>query len=239
MSHDDFDLEPVHGLPARLPPGETLLWQGSPDWRSLAVRALHVRKVAIYFALLAAWSGISALRDGTSAGAAGMAVLTQVGLGFAAVALLGGIAWLAARATVYTVTSERLVIRFGIALPMTVNLPFNAIESALLCRHTDGTGDLPLVLAAGHRVGYLLMWPHVRPWQYRRVQPMIRCVTDVDHVAALLADSLRASHARRLGAANDGHAAAPAAAPATTPGLRGTPRARPETGIAIGTAARA
>ena len=31
----DVDFEPVPGLPAPLPAGETLLWQGAPDWRDL------------------------------------------------------------------------------------------------------------------------------------------------------------------------------------------------------------
>lgn len=200
MSHDDFNLEPVHGLPAALPPGETLLWQGTPRWRSLAVRALHVRKVAVYFAVLALWSGASALSDGSSASAALLAVGTQVGLGCGAIALLAGIAWLAARATVYSITSERVVIRFGIALPMTVNLPFSSIESALLRQHGDGTGDLPLVLSPDEKVSYLLMWPHVRPWQYRRVQPMLRGVVDAHHAAEVLGTSMRASLERRQAA---------------------------------------
>ncbi|MEZ5459408.1 MAG: photosynthetic complex putative assembly protein PuhB [Steroidobacteraceae bacterium] len=200
MSHDDFNLEPVHGLPAALPAGERLLWQGSPRWRSLAVRALHVRKVGVYFVVLALWSGSSALSDGAAAGAALLAAATQIALGGAAIGLLAGIAWLAARATVYSVTSERVVIRFGTALPMTVNLPFSSIESALLRQHADGTGDLPLVLTPTEKVSYLLMWPHVRPWQYRRVQPMIRGVADAHHAAAVLADAMRASLERRQAA---------------------------------------
>jgi hypothetical protein len=202
VSHDDFDLEPVRGLPARLPPGEALLWQGTPDWRSLAVRALHVRKVAVYFAVLAAWAGASAWSDGGTAGAALVAAGTQIALGTAAIAMLAGIAWFAARATVYSITSERLVVRFGIALPMTVNLPYKSVESAMLRKHADGTGDLPLVLAPGQKVSYLLMWPHVRPWQYKRVQPMIRCVREPDQVAAVLARSMSASLERRRATAD-------------------------------------
>ena len=47
MSEHDF--EPIRGLPGPLPEGETILWQGAPDWRVLAVQAFHVRAVAIYF----------------------------------------------------------------------------------------------------------------------------------------------------------------------------------------------
>ena len=61
MSHDDFAVETVPGLPAALPAGESLLWQGKPQWRSLAIRALHARKVAIYFLILMVWSGSEAL----------------------------------------------------------------------------------------------------------------------------------------------------------------------------------
>ncbi|MFN6997976.1 MAG: molybdenum cofactor biosynthesis protein MoaE [Aquincola tertiaricarbonis] len=32
-----------------------MLWQGSPQWAALAISAFHVRKVAIYFALILAW----------------------------------------------------------------------------------------------------------------------------------------------------------------------------------------
>ena len=47
VPHDDYAGEPIPGLPADLPEGERLLWQGSPAWMSLAVRAFHIRKVAI------------------------------------------------------------------------------------------------------------------------------------------------------------------------------------------------
>ena len=34
--HDDFDFEPVRGLPQLLPKGERMLWQGAPRWQDLA-----------------------------------------------------------------------------------------------------------------------------------------------------------------------------------------------------------
>ena len=36
MSHDDFNFEPIRGLPEQLPEGEHILRQGSPDPRRLA-----------------------------------------------------------------------------------------------------------------------------------------------------------------------------------------------------------
>ena len=53
-------------LPEPLPAGESVLWQGRPEWRGLALRAFHVRMVAIYFALLAVWRVASGLMDGES-----------------------------------------------------------------------------------------------------------------------------------------------------------------------------
>jgi hypothetical protein len=55
MSHDDFNFEPIRGLPEKLPEGEHILWQGAPDPRRLAREALGVRWVAAYFILLAVW----------------------------------------------------------------------------------------------------------------------------------------------------------------------------------------
>ena len=52
--HDDFDFEPVRGLPQILPKGERMLWQGAPRWQDLAVHAFHARKVVWYFVALAA-----------------------------------------------------------------------------------------------------------------------------------------------------------------------------------------
>ena len=63
----EHDFEPERGLPEPLPPGETVLWQGSPDWLLLARRAFHVRKVAVYFGLLLAWRVAGTLADGGGA----------------------------------------------------------------------------------------------------------------------------------------------------------------------------
>jgi hypothetical protein len=55
MIKQEYDYEPVRGLPERLPAGETMLWQGAPAWKSIALRAMHIRGTAIYFAVLLAW----------------------------------------------------------------------------------------------------------------------------------------------------------------------------------------
>ena len=47
----EHEFEAAHGLPEPLPRGEHILWQGSPDWRTLAVQVMHVRTQAFYFAV--------------------------------------------------------------------------------------------------------------------------------------------------------------------------------------------
>ena len=190
----EYEDEPIHGLPECLPTGEEILWQGAPSWRALARRSLHVRKVAAYFGLLVVWRLAIALRDGEAFAAAAASAAGLVVLGAAAVVLLAGIAWLNQRATVYTITNRRIVLRFGVALPMAVNLPFRAIQSAGLRVHSDGSGDIPLSVSGIERIGYALMWPHARPWKLgRHVQPMLRSVPEAAAVARALARALAAS----------------------------------------------
>ena len=46
----EHEFEAQYGLPEALPEGEHILWQGAPDWKVLARRVFHTRKVAVYFA---------------------------------------------------------------------------------------------------------------------------------------------------------------------------------------------
>jgi hypothetical protein len=187
---DDFETEPVPGLPALPPDGERILWQGSPDWRLAARRILHVDKLAVYFALLLAWRIVSANQAGASPQEAFAAALWLAPLALLALAVLCLIAWLIARTTIYTITTARVAMRFGVALPMTVNLPFKAIASADVAERLDGSGDLALTLNDTGRIGYAVLWPHARPWHYARPRPMFRCLPKVSRVGDLLADAL-------------------------------------------------
>ena len=191
MSEHEF--EPTPGLPAPLPDGERILWQGAPAWRALAVHALHARKVAIYFALLAAWHVFDLMGGGAGLLAALRGATWLLILGVAASAVLTGLAWAMARTTMYTVTSARLVLRFGVALPISMSIPFTIVQSAGIVGHRDGSSDLPLRLNAGQHVGYFVTWPHVRPWHLLNAQPTLRCVPDGARVAAILGDALATS----------------------------------------------
>jgi hypothetical protein len=190
---NEYEFEPVRGLPELLPPGEELLWQGAPRWQSLAVSAFHARKVGLYFAALIAVDAVASLATGRPAAAVAISAAGLIVLALAAVGLLALLAWFTARSTVYSITTRRLVMRFGVALPMSINLPFSVIESASMRTRHDGSSDLPLVLMPGSRIGYLITWPHVRPWQFARPQPMLRAIPDGERVAAQLATGLAAS----------------------------------------------
>lgn len=184
MEHED---EPVYGLPEVPPAGEHVIWQGSPDWKALAIRAFHVRKLAVYFALMLMLRGAVTLADGGSAVQALRDVAMLMPLPLLGLALVLVLAWLSARSTVYTLTNRRVVMRIGIVLTLSFNLPFKCIAAADMARAPRGTGDIALGLAGQDRIAYLQLWPHARPWHLRKPQPMLRCVPRADEVAQLLA----------------------------------------------------
>lgn len=182
----EHGFEKVRGLPSDLPPGEQLLWQGAPQMSSLAVHAFHVRKVAVYLLLLIAINGFAAWQESGSVGhVANTAIMPLLMTAFC-LSLLCLLAWVSAKTTVYSLTNRRFVLRIGMALPVTINLPFKLIHSANLRVLSDGTGDLPLELVAGERIDYLMLWPHARRWYLRHPQPTLRSIAEPERVAELL-----------------------------------------------------
>lgn len=217
---NEYEREPIPGLPEVPPAGERILWQGAPDWGSLARHGFHARKVAVYFALILAWLLGSRLWAGESLAQAMILGAWLLVLALLAIGLLLLLAWANSRATLYTLTNRRVAIRFGVAVSMTINIPYRQILAADLRRYGDGTGDIPLSLAGRPRVSYLVLWPFVRPWRFGKVQPMLRSVRDAERVAGILAAALRA--------ASDGSAEAPVksvepGAAGAAPDLSGVP----------------
>jgi Bacterial PH domain len=195
---NEHEFEPIKGLPETLPQGERILWQGGPAWWPLALRALHVRFVLGYCAFLMVWSLAADLYAGVSVGAALLTASKVLPIAVAVCGFLALYAWLVQRSTVYTITNRRIVLRYGVALPMTLNLPFAIVESAALKTYRDGTGDIPLTLNQDERVSYFLLWPNVRPWRAAKPQPMLRAVPDAKAVAHTLSEAL-ASAAKQRG----------------------------------------
>jgi Bacterial PH domain len=170
MSEHEF--EAVRGLPGDLPEGETVLWQGAPDWFMLAMDAFKLRWVIGYFVLLTGWRFIN-----------GMIFLF--------------LSWVNSRSTVYTVTSHRIVMRFGAALTKAINIPFKIIESASSDVRANGSGVVAVKLAAPNKIPVLLLWPHKKPGTIRHPEPAFRCIKDADKCAPILAEALRIAHEQR------------------------------------------
>lgn len=199
----EYEYEPVPGLPERLPPGEVLLWQGAPRWQSLALHAFHARKVALYFlALLLLLLGWKLTGEAPLIAALGGA-LWLAALAAVAVGLLVLLAWATGRATLFTITNRRVVMRFGVAFPMAINLPFIQITTAGLRVYPDGTGDLPLTMSGLVNTSYMILWPYARPWRWSPPQPMLRAVPDAARVAEILAAALEAARPTTPPAATD------------------------------------
>lgn len=187
MDHDDYNLEPRKGLPEDLPEGERLLWQAAPSAPLLARRVFYTRVLGIYFTLLILGHGVFSLRDGvplTEVIASGIWMLTLAAI---ALAILMGLAIGYARTTLYTITTERLVMRFGLAIPLVINIPLRHIHAADMRRHEDGSGDIILRVAPHKAVSYVALWPNVRPASLLRAEPALRCLTDVEGAARALA----------------------------------------------------
>jgi hypothetical protein len=191
MSHDDFAVEPIRGLPERPPEGEKILWQGRPHAWRLAVESLNLYWVAAYFVIFFGWRAL----------VAGATVpfweAVQIGspflvMGAVACFLLWLVAFVQARATVYTVTNRRVAMRIGAALTVTLNLPYRWIGAAHLDLRQGGTGTIALSLLGETRLSYLNTWPHVRPWHMKRTQPALRCIPEAAKVAKLIAEAAEA-----------------------------------------------
>jgi len=191
----EHEHEPVRGLPERLPEGEQILWQGAPGWRGIAERALHVKGLGIYFALLGVLRGSAMAADGAAMADAISGGLTMLLVGAVPILLLMGFAVLSARTSLYTITNRRIVMRVGVALPMTINVPFRAIEQAGVGRFRDGTGDITVTLGKKHRVAWLAVWPHTRSFRIARPEPTLRALKDVEEAAQILARALAAEAA--------------------------------------------
>lgn len=214
MSEHDF--EPIRGLPGDLPKGEVLLWQGSPRWSRLACEAFHVRAVAGYLGVMLAWRTAAAIGAGVAPAKAIEATLSVTPLAVAAVGVLAGLAWLVARSTVYTITSKRVVLRFGMALTKAINLPFAVIDSGALKSFKDGSGDVALTLKAPNKLAFLHLWPHARPWRVSSPQPTLRALPDAAAAARVLASAMKAEVGVEIAPAT-----APVRVPAPAPTLGG------------------
>lgn len=214
MPHDDFAFETQPGIPGPLPRDEKILWQGRPATWALARDAFGLKWVMVYFAVVVVWRATVGGLDGGVAGALAFG-LPYLGLAAAAALVIVALAWASARATVYTVTTARILMRVGAALPVTLNLPFRQIGAADLDLRRDGTGTIALSTLGSAQLSYLVLWPHLRPWRAKKTMPALRCIPDAAVIARLVSDAAEA----RIALPVITRAPSPAATPA--PGYAG------------------
>ncbi|MBK1635344.1 photosynthetic complex putative assembly protein PuhB [Rhodovulum adriaticum] len=188
MSHDDFEIEPIKGLPAQLPEGEEILWQGSPNWWALARESLWLDWVALYFVALFVWRTLAAAGDMPLAQAAAGATFFLV-MGAVVCLLLIAMALANAKASVYTVTTRRVAMRIGAAVTINLSLPYTRIGNANLHLRKSGIGSIAFEMIGNHKISYILCWPHVRPWRISRTEPALRCIPDAAKVAKIITEA--------------------------------------------------
>ena len=192
----EYEFEAAEGLPEPLPQDEMILWQGAPNWISMAKHVFHLQWLGLYFAVIVFWQliSVSSSEGGLAAGWSSVALaffLAVVGL-----VLVGLLAYWSATTTMYTLTNRRIVMRVGIVLTVTFNLPYKTLGSADLKVYKDGTGDIPMQIATEDKIAFFHLWPHVRPWRLAKPEPMMRCVPEAKKVAILLTEAWMSSTGR-------------------------------------------
>lgn len=194
-----FEIARALDLPEPLPEDEPVLWMGSPRPMAVARRIFRLHWLLGYFAALLVAHGAWQLGQGVPAG---KALVVTAGLLLPCALAAGAfllLAWLTARYTVYALTPRRVLMRIGIALAITVNIPLRRIVSADMRAWPDASGDIALSLAEGEHLAYLHLWPHARPWRLRHPVPMLRCVPEAQGLARALRQACEALAGGPLG----------------------------------------
>ena len=181
-SHMSENEERLLALPEELPVGENVLWQGQPDFRSSLKRLFLLPHLLFYFLLLfISFFLFETMEYGLKYSVVQLASnLLLAGL---AVVLFMGLCYLTVTTTKYTLTDKRLVMRVGIVLTVTFNIPYKKISSADHKVYSDGTGDISVDLTPPNKIAYVHLWPHCRPFHFGSPRPRLTCISEVEKVA--------------------------------------------------------
>ena len=185
----EHEFEAALGLPEPLPAGETILWQGVPSWTAMAKHVFRLQWLAVYFAVIVVLQVFSVAGSEGGIVAGWSSVALAVFLALIGLLLIGLMAYWSATTTMYTLTNRRIVMRVGIVLTVTFNLPYKSLKSADLKLYKDGTGDIPMQIGTEDKIAFFHLWPHVRPWRLANPEPMMRCIPDAKQVATLLTEA--------------------------------------------------
>ena len=126
----EHEIEPVAGLPGELPVGEVILWQGRPSARLVARHSVKSLWIGGYFLVLAIWAAASGLSDGQPLGGIAFSIAVLTGLAAIVLGMIELFAWGVERTTLYTITSERVVMAFRRGA---VDEPEPAVQSDQCC----------------------------------------------------------------------------------------------------------
>ena len=188
MNGHTHEFEPTFGFPEALPASEKVLWQGSPCAWLIARRIFFLPHLFFYFLILSCLalifnSEVLSLQD------LFVKFLSYMALGMVAIFLLLAISHLISSTTVYSITDKRVVMRIGIVLNLSLNIPFGKIETAACKAYPDKSGDISLNLVPDNKIAYLHLWPHCRPWFFSSPRPRLSCLKDIEVVASCLTSS--------------------------------------------------
>jgi hypothetical protein len=153
------------------------------------MHAFHIHWFAMYFGVMVLLKGIAVSQSVGGWSQEWPGFIWALGLSIAALVLIGLLAYWSVNTTMYTLTNRRLVMRIGIVLTITFNLPLKRLAQAGVHIYKDGSADIPIRLNPEDKIPYLHLWPHARAWKLAHPEPMIRCVADGKHVASLFADA--------------------------------------------------
>jgi len=212
-SSPEHEFEAEFGLPEKLPKDERILWQGSPDTKTILAKVFHIKLLSIYFGLLLVYRLVVGFSDGEPVTTILYSAITILALSSLGIGLVGLIGYLIASTAVYTITNKRVVMRIGIVLNMTFNFPLKMIESADCGFTKNGAGDIYLKLSKGTKIAIFHLWPHARPGKLATPQPTLRGIKNCTEVAQILVDawakennvmarSVQANEARSVNAKN-------------------------------------
>ena len=176
-------------LAESLPEDEMLIWQGRPEAKAIAIRAMYLWYVVAYLLGLALLrTGYLVMGDAPVSEWSAL-LAWQLLASLFVVGIILGLAAVYGKSTIYTLTNRRVILRTGAAVPIHVNFPLEQIASADLKVFSDGTGDIALKLENSDKLYWLLLWPNVRSWWVRPLQPLLRGLRDFELAASSLASA--------------------------------------------------
>jgi len=182
----EYEYEAQLVLPSALPKNEKILWQGTPHFWTLAKNLFWIRAVMVYFLVLIVMGFIEGYQEGQSNQQMLMSFALMVLMSILGTGMLAFLAFCTARTTVYTITNRRVVMRIGVVLTKTFNLPLTKIESADIVSQKNQIGNIAIQVESSTKIAFFHLWPHARPWRLQHPEPMLLGLESVDEVSTIL-----------------------------------------------------